>query len=246
MNSASDCSYDSTYMTFLASRRAELLERIESAATRTGRSSSEVTLAAVSKTVDTPAVLAAMEAGYTTFAENRPQELIRKLEAFKVLGIEPPRFDMIGNLQKNKINAVLGRVDLIQSISSARLASDVSLRAQRQNLRARVLLECNISGEATKSGFAPDELRASADLLMELPGLEIVGLMCMAPANNPSAARASFSGLRELAQEMRGRTGLDLPCLSCGMSDDFEIAVEEGSTLVRLGRVVFSKEYDLE
>lgn len=236
----------SDYTQFLAERRAQLVSRIEAACERAGRSAGEVTLAAVSKTVDTPSVFAAMEAGYTTFAENRPQELIRKLEAFKALGIEPPRFDMIGNLQKNKINAVLGRTNLIQSISSERLATDVSLRAERAGVRPQVLLECNISGEATKSGFAPSEVQAAADALVALPGIEIVGLMCMAPANNPDAARASFSGLRELAEDIRTRTGLALPTLSCGMSDDFEIAVEEGSTLVRLGRVVFSEDYALE
>lgn len=237
---------DNDYAEFLSARRAELLSRIEAAAKRSGRSAGEVTLAAVSKTVDTPAVFAAMEAGYITFAENRPQELARKLEAFKALSLEAPRFDMIGNLQKNKINAVLGRANLIQSISSERLANDVSVRAERANLCPSVLLECNISGESTKSGFAISEVQEAMERLVSLKGIKIEGLMTMAPAHDADAARKTFSGLRELAQDLRVRSGLELNTLSCGMSDDFEIAVEEGSTLVRLGRVVFSEDYDLQ
>lgn len=242
----SELETSSAYKEFISARRAELLSRIEAAAKRSGRSSYEITLAAVSKTVDVGEVLAAMQAGYTTFAENRPQELVRKLDVFSTAGLEAPTFHMIGNLQKNKINAVLGRVELIQSISSERLAQDVSMRAQRSGLCVPVLLECNVSGEQSKSGFAPQEVLAAAESLMALPGISIQGTMTMAPAHSAGEARKTFSGLRELTQDLRGRTGLVLPTLSCGMSDDFEIAVEEGSTLVRLGRVVFSREYTLE
>lgn len=234
------------YEAFLASRHAELFERLEAAAKRSGRNAQDVTLIAVSKTVDTPAVLGAMRAGYTAFGENRPQELARKLSAFEAAGIEAPRFDMIGNLQKNKINTVLGRAHMIHSISSERLAQDVSLRAERTGKPVKVLLECNVSGEATKSGFAPKEVLEAAERLASLDYLDIQGLMTMAPAHSSDAARATFIGLRELAEALRARTSLALPVLSCGMSDDFEIAVEEGSTLVRLGRVVFSKDYDLQ
>ena len=110
---------------------------------------------------------------------------------------------------------------------------------------ADVLLEANVSGEASKSGFSPDELRAAAEGVVALPGIRVLGLMTMAPAGDADAARRTFSGLRELASELRDRTGLPLPELSCGMSDDFEIAVEEGSTLVRLGRCVFDQGYAL-
>lgn len=235
----------SDYEEFLTQRRSELFSRIEAAAKRSGRDAQDVVVEAVSKTVDTDAVVAAMHAGYTTFGENRPQELVRKLEAFKEMGLEAPRFDMIGNLQKNKINAVLGRAQVIQSISSERLAQDVSSRAQRSELTVQVLLECNISGEESKSGFATAEVREAAERLVALPNLKICGLMTMAPAHDKDAARATFSGLRELAQDLRLRTGLELDLLSCGMSDDYEIAVEEGSTLVRLGRIVFSRDYQL-
>ncbi len=236
---------DEAYVSFVSARREQILSRLSDACARAGRDSSEVTLAAVSKTVGPSEALAAMRAGYATFAENRPQELVRKLDAFAAAGIEAPRFDMIGNLQKNKINQVLGRASLIQSISSEGLAQAVSKRAEREGLCVPVLLECNVSGEQSKGGFAPDEVRAAADVLLDLPGIRIEGVMSMAPAHDAAAARKTFSDARELAEELRGRMGLALPVLSCGMSDDFEIAVEEGSTLVRLGRIVFSAEYDL-
>ena len=233
------------YVRFVRERREQILERLTRACECAGRDASEVTLAAVSKTVGPAEVVAAMRAGYEVFAENRPQELVRKLDAFAAAGVGAPRFDMIGNLQKNKINQVLGRATLVQSISSASLAEAVSKRAEREGLCVPVLLECNVSGELSKGGFSPDEVRAAVDDLLGLSGIRIEGVMSMAPAHDPAAARETFSGARELLGDLRERTGLALPVLSCGMSDDFEIAVEEGSTLVRLGRIVFSADYDL-
>lgn len=237
---------DEAYAGFLAQRRQEILDRLADAAARSGRSAADVTPIAVSKTVSDREVLLAWRCGWRAFGENRPQELSRKLAA---LGPLPEcagmRFDMIGNLQKNKINQVIGRVTLIHSISSAHLAEAVSSRCETRGIVADVLLEVNVSGEASKSGFAPDELRAAAEGVAALPGIRVLGLMTMAPAGDADAARRTFSGLRELAGELRARTGLALETLSCGMSDDFEIAVEEGSTLVRLGRCVFDQGYAL-
>ena len=234
------------YEGFLRSRREEILERVAEAARRSGREPGEVGTLAVSKTVGPEEVLLARRAGWRSFGENRPQELGRKLAA---LAGEPEmagvRFDMIGNLQKNKINQVIGRVSLIHSISSAHLAEAVSTRCEARGIVADVLLEVNVSGEASKSGLSPDEARSGAEAMAALPGIRVVGLMTMAPAGDADAARRTFSGLRELACELRARTGLSLETLSCGMSDDFEVAVEEGSTLVRLGRCVFDQGYAL-
>lgn len=234
------------YESFLRSRREEILERVAEAARRSGREPGEVGALAVSKTVGPEEVLLARRAGWRAFGENRPQELGRKLAA---LAGEPEmagvRFDMIGNLQKNKINQVIGRVSLIHSISSAHLAEAVSTRCEARGIVANVLLEVNVSGEASKSGLSPDEARSGAEAMAALPGIRVVGLMTMAPAGDADAARRTFSGLRELACELRARTGLSLETLSCGMSDDFEVAVEEGSTLVRLGRCVFDQGYAL-
>jgi hypothetical protein len=200
----------------------------------------------VSKTVGPDEVRAAARVGFEHFGENRPQELVRKLTA---LEDAPERecmtFDMIGNLQTNKINQVLGRARMIHSISSEHLAEAVSKRAVVREVRVPALLEVNVSGEETKGGMSPDEAREAAERLVALEGLDVQGLMAMAPAHDPEAARRTFSGLRELLDELRVRTGLELPRLSCGMSDDFVIAVEEGSTLVRLGRVVFSEDYEV-
>lgn len=231
------------YREFLARRRAEIEARIAAACERVGRDASDVQVFAVSKTVGPEEVVSAMDAGYTCFAENRPQELVRKIGALEEAGVDVPRFDMIGNLQKNKVNAVLGRATVIQSVSSVHLAEAVSRRAAERGIVARVLLEVNVSGEETKSGFAPAELAQWAEHIADLPGIEPEGLMTMAPAHEPVEDRETFKGLRELRDSLETETGLVLPVLSCGMSDDFEIAVEEGSTLVRLGRVVFDPDY---
>ncbi len=234
-----------SYEHFLALRHHTIRQRIADAAARAGRDASEVEAIAVSKTVGVEEVLAARSVGWGIFGENRPQELGRKLEALEAAE-RPVRFDMIGNLQKNKINQVIGRVRLIHSISSAHLAEAVSTRCEARGIVADVLLETNVSGERSKSGFSPDELRSAIEGVLALPGIRVEGLMTMAPAGDADAARRTFSGLRELADELRGRTGLALRTLSCGMSDDFEVAVEEGSTLVRLGRCVFDPGYRLD
>ena len=242
-----------TYEDMVAERRVQICARMDDALSRSGRSSDDVTLVAVSKTVGTDEVVAAIRAGYRVFGENRPQELVRKMgELGDRTGLPQVRFDMIGNLQTNKINAVLGRAVLIHSIGSAHLAEAVSTRAARRietgelQSAVDVLLEVNVSGEETKSGFAPDEVRASMEHLMELSGIRIRGLMTMAPRADKGAARATFSGLRELRDELSSEYGIELPELSCGMSEDFDIALEEGSTIVRLGRVVFDPAFALQ
>ena len=230
------------------------MARVDEALERSGRAPGSVRVMAVSKTVGTPQVLAAIEAGYGLFGENRPQELVRKLgELAEVSDLPPVRFDMIGNLQTNKINAVLGRAACIHSVSSLHLAEAISSRVQRRiesgELAAAqpVLLEANVSGELSKSGFTPDELRAAFPRLSELRGILIQGLMTMAPRGDKSMARSTFASLRELRDELAGDwPGVDLAELSCGMSEDFSEAILEGSTLVRLGRVVFDPAFELE
>lgn len=239
---------EETYESFLQQRRAEIVRRIEAAAKRAGRPISEISMIAVSKTVDIPEVKLAWQAGYTAFGENRPQELKRKVEG---LSADPHmaniRFDMIGNLQTNKINQVLEcDVALVHSVSSFHLAQALSKRAAARNKHVSALLEVNVSGEESKSGFSAEELRKSLDKLLGLPALSIKGFMTMAPAGDPVAARRTFAGLHQLRDELSASSGLPFGILSCGMSDDFEIAVEEGSTLLRLGRVVFDPAYALQ
>jgi len=242
-----DESLSERYGAFLSERRAALLSMIADACARAGRNPQEVDLLAVSKTVGPDEVALAIAAGQRLFGENRPQELSRKLAALRASGqADMVRFDMIGNLQKNKINQVLGNVELIHSVSSIHLAQAIAKRAEARGIVAKVLIEVNVSGEESKSGFDPTELRSQVEEVLGLGGLQVEGLMTMAPAHDASEARRTFSGLRNLADELRVRTGMPLSVLSCGMSDDFQIAVEEGSTLVRLGRIVFDEHYPLD
>ena len=242
-----------TYAQAVGERRQEIVSRMHAALDRAGRPHDAALLIAVSKTVGVDEVVAAVRAGYRSFGENRPQELARKLDGLAAWPDPLPelRFDMIGNLQKNKINTVLGRAVLIHSIGSLHLAQAVSTRAERRletgELAAAqpVLIEVNVSGEASKSGFPPDELRARFPELQGLCGISIQGLMTMAPQGNRDVARACFSDLRDLRDEFSRASGLELPELSCGMSEDFEPALEEGSTMVRLGRVVFDPAFEV-
>ena len=241
-----DIEFDDAYQAFLADRRLAIRERAAEAAARAGRDASDVAMLAVSKSVEPEATLLAWRAGWRAFAENRPQELARKLEfAEGTPEMAGVRFDAIGNLQKNKINQVIGRVELLHSVSSLELAEAVSKRCCARGIVQPALVEVNVLGEQSKSGFSPQEAREAAEALAALPGIRLEGLMAMAPRDDADAARRTFSGARELAGELRGRTGLALDVLSCGMSDDFTIAIEEGSTLVRLGRVAFDPAYEL-
>ena len=235
------------YLAFLERRRAEICDAVSEACRHAGRDVGEVELMAVSKTVGVDEVELAWQAGWRLFGENRPQELTRKLAGISGRpGVEGATFDMIGNLQTNKINQVIGRIRYVHSVASPHLARAIAKRSEGKGLITRALLEVNVSGEESKSGMSPDEARREAADIAALAGLEVVGLMTMAPAGDADVARRTFSGLRELAEQLRSETGLALPVLSCGMSDDFREAVEEGSTLVRLGRTVFDQKYVLQ
>ena len=231
------------YLDLMRARREQILERFYAALDRAGRPHDAASLIAVSKTVGVDETVAAIQAGYRHFAENRPQELVRKLTGLAEHPELPEvRFDMIGNLQ--------GSAELIHSVGSLHLAQAISSRAVRKIEAGelvgpqRVLIEVNVSGEESKGGFSPDEIRAAAGELAELEGICVQGLMTMAPRGNKDVARRTFAGLRELRDELEAaHPDLNLPELSCGMSEDFEPALEEGSTLVRLGRVVFSPEF---
>ncbi|MBD9104172.1 MAG: YggS family pyridoxal phosphate enzyme, partial [Collinsella aerofaciens] len=193
------------YLELMRARREQILERFYAALDRAGRSHDAARLIAVSKTVGVDETVAAIQAGYRHFAENRPQELVRKLAGLAEHPELPTvRFDMIGNLQTNKINAVLGSAELIHSVGSLHLAQAVSSRAARKIEAGelagpqRVLIEVNVSGEESKGGFSPDEIRAAAGELAELEGICVQGLMTMAPRGNKDVARRTFAGLREL------------------------------------------------
>jgi hypothetical protein len=210
-------------------------ERVENALRRAGREHESVALVAVTKTFGVDVVREIIDAGVTDVGENRVQELLAKQEALDA----PCRWHLVGPLQRNKAGKVVGRVDLMHAIDSVRVAEAVDRIARERGIRARVLLEVNTSGEATKHGVTPADAPAAAESLAALAGLSFVGLMTIGPlAGGAAAARASFRSLARLARDLRASTGLALPILSMGMSDDFETAIEEGATLIRLGRLI--------
>ena len=235
------------YLAFQRERRAEIEERIAAACATSGRTPDEVLLVAVSKTVGIEEVAAAREAGYAAFAENRPQELKRKLAgAADHPVLADARWDMIGHLQTNKVKDVVGRVALIHSVDTVHLAQAIDAQAAKLGIRMPVLMEVNIAGEESKSGFDPAAAREGLDAIASLGHLDLAGLMGMAPAHDPEAARRAFSDLRDLRDALAAASGLPLRELSCGMSDDFALAIEEGSTIIRLGRTVFDPAYVLQ
>ncbi len=223
----------------VADRLAEVRERIDAAARRSGRDPSAVRLVVVTKEVSPARVRAALAAGANDLGENRAQELMRKME--DLVGVSPaPRWHFIGTLQRNKVRQVSGRVALIHSVDSADLGRAVADRASAAGLVQDVLLEVNVSEEPTKHGLAPHEAWSVVASLAGLSGVRVRGLMTIAPPNVAAEARAAFAGLRELRDRLRGELGGgDLDELSMGMTEDFEMAVEEGATIVRIGTAVF-------
>ena len=223
----------------IARNLAEVRRRIAAAAARAGRDPAAVGLVAVTKDVPLDAVAAAVASGVTDIGENRYQEARSKIAA---LAGRPVRWHFIGHLQRNKVKYVVECFNIIHSLDSLELAVEIDRRAQATSGAGRVpvLVEVNVGGEATKFGVAPEGavelvLRAAA-----LPGLDVQGLMTIAPqAGDPEAARLHFRRLRLLAAAVPGAGGPVLRHLSMGMSDDFEVAVEEGATLVRVGRAIF-------
>ena len=215
--------------------------RVTAAAVQAGRDPSTVTLVAVSKTKPMAAIEAAYHAGQRDFGENRLEELWPKVEAAQTLGLHDMRWHLIGNIQSRKTAQAVGPFTLIHSIDRDKIAQRLSRDAVAAGCVLSILLEVNVSGEESKHGFTPSELLATGAELLALPGLQICGLMTMAPlVDDPEAARPVFRGLRELRDELQARypTG-DWQQLSMGMTNDFEIAIAEGATLVRIGSAIF-------
>lgn len=219
-----------------AERLDAILERIAAAATRAGRNPSEVQLVAVSKTFPADDVRAVWEAGQTAFGENRVQEAEAKIPQLP----GALRWHLIGHLQRNKVRRALPLFEMIQGVDTVDLAQAIDRIAAELGLFPRVLLEVNVAGEASKFGFAPAALEREIDSLLALPRVQVEGLMTIAPyAEDPEQARPHFRALRELRDRLAARCGVPLGTLSMGMSGDFEVAVEEGATIVRVGTAIF-------
>lgn len=234
----------------IAENVAEVHERIARAAKRAGRRAEDVTLVAISKTFPAVAIRAAWETGIRHFGENRVQEWETKHGEVAELAAD---WHLVGHLQSNKARRaarLFRSVDSVDSLELARrLDAAVSEEAGVEPRRLRVLLEVRLSPEETKNGVEPSELEALVRGVLLLPRLDIAGLMCIPPpAENPEQARPYFRRLRELRDTLRGAltapqtgasAGTMLPVLSMGMSHDFEVAIEEGATEVRIGSAIF-------
>jgi len=219
-------------------------EKIARAAERAGRNPAEISLVAVTKTCSPEVIRAAYVAGLRDFGENRLQEAIPKIEALRHL--TNLRWHMIGHLQSNKARKCADYFHMIQSVDTFELAQRLSLHGAQTNRPIRILIEVNTSGEATKFGYPTEKLLDEIGRLADLPHLQIAGLMTIGPlTQDERRVRQAFIVLRELFGKIRSRPGLseEFKILSMGMTDDFELAIAEGSNMLRIGRGLFGERW---
>lgn len=221
---------------YIKENLAQVRQRIQQAAQRVGRDPRKISLVAVSKTVGMNEILAAYEQEQRVFGENRVPALVEKQES----GPADIQWHMIGRLQRNKAAAAVRCATLIHSVDSSRLLNRINRCAEKMGKIQDVLLEINVSGESAKAGLAPEDLPEFLSLLPALPHVHCRGLMTMAPFGaDEETLRTVFSGLRRLLSDGRQTVGPGFDQLSMGMSGDFEVAVEEGATIVRVGTAIF-------
>lgn len=218
--------------TGIAANVERVRARIARAAEAAGRAPSDVRLVGASKTFPAGSLIAAVRAGLNDIGENRVQEAAAKAPEVAAAGLRP-QWHLIGHLQTNKVKAALELFDIIHSVDSIHLAESLNRHAQRP---ITILLEVNVGSELSKFGFSPSEVPAAAERIARLPNLQLKGLMTVAPlVENPEEVRPVFRQLREL------RDALGLRELSMGMSADYEVAIGEGATMVRIGRAIFGQ-----
>ncbi|MGN0451647.1 MAG: YggS family pyridoxal phosphate-dependent enzyme [Acutalibacteraceae bacterium] len=216
-----------------------VLKRLKGAAEKSGRDISEITLLAATKTVDADTINYSIEKGITHIGENRVQELLSKHSLLK-----PAHSHFIGHLQTNKVKDIIDKVEMIESVDSLRLANEISKQAQKRGIIMDVLLEINIGGEESKSGFAPEEAEKAVREVAKLDGIRVKGLMTIPPAIDlPEESRKYFREMYKLFIDIRDKNidNSSMSVLSMGMSNDFDIAVEEGANLVRVGTSLFGR-----
>lgn len=227
-------------MSDIAGNLAVVKERVAQAAIRSGRSADDCELLVVSKTWPAEIVVKVVEAGHQGFGENKVQEAEGKIPQLP----DHLRWHLIGHLQRNKVRKALPLFGTLHGIDSLKLACYTSNLANELGLRPDIYLQVDLAGEQSKNGYAPDDLRRDLDELLTLDGVNVLGLMCIPPAAaTPEDARPWFVQLRELRDELEVQSGRSLPGLSMGMSGDYEVAIEEGSTIVRVGSAIFGSRY---
>ncbi|MDD5433961.1 MAG: YggS family pyridoxal phosphate-dependent enzyme [Nitrospira sp.] len=224
----------------IAERLKDIENRIADAAGRVGRNPEEITLVAVSKGFSIDRIREAIEAGVRIFGENKVQELLPKIEGAG----RDISWHFIGHLQSNKAKYITGEVTLIHSIDSLKLCEEVNQVAQKRKIIQDILLEVNVSGEKSKFGISPDEVINNVTAISKLENVVLKGLMTIAPySENPEESRPHFRKLREIRDEIKqaGICSHDFGGLSMGMSNDFEVGIEEGATIVRVGSAIFGE-----
>ena len=222
----------------IAHNLQEVTRKIEDAALKAGRNPGDVTLIAVSKTKPVSMLLEAYEQGCRDFGENKVQEILEKYDRMPA----DTRFHMIGPLQRNKVKYILDKVALIHSVDSVRLAQEISKEAVKRNLETDILIEVNVAEEETKFGTRPEDTISLIREIAQLPAVHIKGLMTIAPYVEKSEEnRKYFEKLRQLAVDIREQNidNVKVEVLSMGMTGDYEVAVEEGATYVRVGTGIF-------
>jgi hypothetical protein len=228
----------------VADNYARVCERVAEAAVRSGRESSAVTIVCVTKTVMMDRIRAVYAAGARVFGENRVQEAEDKIDYWRAwMARLPAEWHLIGHLQTNKARTAARLFDCVHSIDSVRLAREVGRRAGETGRVLPVLLEVNVSGEPSKGGLTPEDARLALPEMLSEPGIAIRGLMTIAPLNAPGElARPYFGRLRELRDALqREAASLTFADLSMGMTNDYEAAIAEGATIVRVGRAIFGE-----
>ena len=217
----------------------EVERRVEEALRRAGRPAGSVTVLAVSKTKPVEMIRELLDAGHLDFGENYVQELKEKADA-----LPEARFHMIGHLQRNKVKTTVGRAVMIHSVDSVRLAEEISKESVKKGLVSEILLEINGGNEESKFGFDFSEVEEACRLISPLPGVHVAGLMCVAPyVEDPEKNRPIFRKMFQLAVDIANKNidNISMKVLSMGMTGDFETAVEEGATIVRVGTAVFGE-----
>jgi pyridoxal phosphate enzyme (YggS family) len=216
----------------------EIEQRLARACERAGRKREEVLLLGASKYANAEKIREAYQCGVRVFGESRAQDFLKKFEELKDLPID---WHFIGNLQTNKVKYIIDKVSLIHSLDRQSLAEEIQKRAERLGKVQDVLIEVNLGKEETKGGVYEEDLEKLFEYCLSLKNLRVLGLMVIPPhKENPEEVRPYFVKLRKLKERLEGLYKLKLPHLSMGMSEDFEVAVEEGATIVRIGSAIFS------
>ena len=213
-------------------------KRIQAACDRSGRRREDVTLIAVSKTKPVSTLQEAYDLGIRVFGENKVQELTEKYEALP----KDIHWHMIGHLQTNKVKYIVDKVDLIHSVDSLRLAETIEKEAEKHNCHANILLEVNVAEEESKFGLKTNEVIPLVEKIAYLPHITVRGLMTIAPfVDNPEKNRTIFADLQKLYVDIKKKNNdnVNVSILSMGMTNDFEVAIEEGATMVRIGTAIF-------